>query len=55
MLGIHLARLEARVAIQELLARYPDYDVDFEAAEAIRTEFIKGYASLPAQLAPGSF
>ncbi len=51
-LGIHLARLEARVAAEELLTRFPRYAVDFERAEAIRTEFIRGYASLPMQLAP---
>jgi cytochrome P450 len=51
-LGIHLARLEARIVVEELLARFPRYSVDFERAEPIRTEFIKGYASLPMHLAP---
>ena len=51
-LGIHLARLEARVALEELLTRFPRYEVDFERAEPIRTEFIRGYASLPMRLAP---
>ena len=53
-LGLHLARLEARVALEEILARHPRYEIDFERARPIRTEFIKGYASLPMRLSPGS-
>jgi cytochrome P450 len=53
-LGIHLARLEARVALEEILARHPHYEVDFERARPIRTEFIKGWASLPMRLSLGS-
>ena len=49
-LGIHVARLEARIAIEEILARFPDYQVDFDAAETLRTEFIRGYTTLPVQL-----
>jgi len=49
-LGIHLARLEARVALEELMTRFPRFEVDFERAERIRTEFIKGYTSLPIRL-----
>ena len=52
-LGIHLARLEAKVIVEELLARFPGYELDFERANAIRTEFIKGYASLPMRISPG--
>jgi cytochrome P450 len=52
-LGIHVARLEARVAIEEILARHPDYEVDFDRAETIRTEFIRGYTHLPVTLARG--
>jgi hypothetical protein len=39
------------VAVEEILRRFPDYHIDFERAEPIHTEFIKGYASLPMQLA----
>jgi len=49
-LGIHVARLEARVAIEELLSRFPAYVVDFERAETLRTEFIRGYTALPVRL-----
>jgi cytochrome P450 len=49
-LGIHVARLEARIALEELLSRYPEYEVDFERAESIRTEFIRGYSRLPVEL-----
>jgi len=49
-LGIHMARLEAQIAIEELLARFPGYEVDFARAETIRTEFIRGYAHLPVHL-----
>ena len=49
-LGVHVARLEARVALQELLSRYPEYQVDFARAKSIRTEFIRGYSHLPVSL-----
>lgn len=52
-LGIHLARLEARIAIEELLSRFPDYSIDFDRAEILRTEFIRGYSHLPVELAAG--
>ncbi len=51
-LGIHVARLEARVAVEEILSRFPDYEVDFDSAEQIRTEFIRGYTTLPLRLQP---
>lgn len=51
-LGIHVARLEARVAIEELLSRFPEYEIDFDQAETIRTEFIRGFTHLPVRLGP---
>jgi cytochrome P450 len=51
-LGIHLARLEARIALEEILARFPRYEIDFERAKPLRTEFIRGYEALPMRLAP---
>jgi cytochrome P450 len=50
-LGASLARLEACLALQALLARHRDWDVDLDAAVRLRSGPIRGYASLP--LRPG--
>lgn len=46
-LGLHVARLEGRVCLEELLARIPEYEVDLARAERVRTEFVQGFAALP--------
>jgi len=46
-LGINVARLEAKVCLEELLRRIPDYEVDLDAAERLTTEFVQGYWKLP--------
>jgi cytochrome P450 len=46
-LGASLARLEGRVALEELLKRYPDWTVDRDTAEPVHTSTVRGYASLP--------
>lgn len=51
-LGLHVARLEGRVCLEELLARIPEYEVDLSRAERVRTEFVQGFASLPILFAP---
>lgn len=52
-IGSHFAKLQARVAIEELYARFPDVGVDMDAAVRIRSPFTRGFASLPATgLAP---
>jgi cytochrome P450 len=51
-LGIHLARLEIRVAFQELLARYPRFQVFPERSERRPMSNVRGMASLPCELAP---
>ena len=46
-LGSALARLEARVAFEEVLARWPDWEVDYGAAERAHTSSVRGWARLP--------
>ena len=50
-----LARLESRVALEETLARFPEWDVDLNHAERFRTTSVRGtdvYPSPSEQLAP---
>ena len=46
-LGRHVARMEGRVCFEEILARFPDYEVELERAVRLHTEFVQGFASLP--------
>ncbi len=46
-LGINVARLEAKVCLEELLRRLPDYEVELDRAERLLTEFVQGYWKLP--------
>ncbi|WP_407666381.1 cytochrome P450 [Mycobacterium pinniadriaticum] len=46
-LGSALARLEARVAFEEVLTRWTDWDVDYENASRARTSSVRGWARLP--------
>ena len=46
-LGAALARIEARVALEELLARFPSWDVDQAGARKAQTSTVRGYESLP--------
>jgi cytochrome P450 len=49
-LGAALARMEGRIGIEETLARFPDYDVDHEAATLLYTSTVRGYDQLPLEL-----
>ena len=46
-LGASLARLEVRVALEEVLARFPRWDVDWSRAERVTTSTVRGFARLP--------
>ena len=41
-----------RDRLEELLGRIPEYEVDESAAVRDRTEFIRGYVSLPITFEP---
>lgn len=47
--GLTLARMEGRIALSGLLARYPDYELTLGAQRGGRIRF-RGYARLPARL-----
>ena len=46
-LGAALARLEARVALEELLRRFPEWEVDEEHAKLTASSMVRGYERLP--------
>jgi cytochrome P450 len=46
-LGLFVAKMEGRVCLEETLRRLPEYEVDVERLERLRTEFVQGFASLP--------
>jgi cytochrome P450 len=49
-LGAALARMEARVALEEVLKRWPDWDVDHANAERAHTTSVRGWAKLPVRI-----
>jgi cytochrome P450 len=46
-LGASLARLEGRVALDELLTRFPEWDVDLAGARLAPTSTVRGWERLP--------
>jgi cytochrome P450 len=46
-LGAALARLEARVALEEFLARFPTWEVDWDKASLSSTSTVRGWGTLP--------
>jgi cytochrome P450 len=47
-LGSALARLEGRIALEELLKRFPEWDVDLEKAALSPTSTVRGWDTMPA-------
>jgi cytochrome P450 len=46
-LGAALARLQGRIALDELLNRFPTWDVDLDRAKIAPTSTVRGYETLP--------
>ena len=49
-IGKSLARQECRVAFEEILARFPDYEVDESQLEWAHNNNVRGYSRVPMQL-----
>lgn len=46
-MGSALARMQARVAFEEVLKRWPDWEVDYPNAQKAHTASVRGWATLP--------
>jgi cytochrome P450 len=46
-LGAHVAQMEGRVLLEELLTRAPDFEIDEANVVKIRSEFFRGFDRLP--------
>jgi cytochrome P450 len=53
-LGAALARVEGRVALDEILNRFPEWEVDYDNAVLSTTSSVRGWDTLPAFTRPGS-
>jgi len=49
-LGAALARMEGRVALDEVLKRFPEWDVDWEGATLAPTSTVRGWDHLPVHI-----
>lgn len=45
-LGLHVAQVEGKVAIEEAMALIPNYAVDMAASRKHKTEYVKGWSNL---------
>jgi cytochrome P450 len=46
--GAPLARLEGRIALEELLKRFPEWEIDLENTRRSRTSTVRGWDTMPA-------
>ena len=46
-LGANLARLEGRIVLEEMLRRFPEWNVDEGAVEMVRTSTVRGPVHVP--------
>jgi cytochrome P450 len=49
-LGSALARMQARVVLEEVLKRWPDWEIDYDNAEKAHTASVRGWSKLPVTL-----
>ncbi len=50
-IGATLARMEGKIAIEETLQRYPNWEVDLDNAVMLFTSTVRGYSKLPITVA----
>ncbi len=50
-LGAYLARMESRIAIQEVLARWPEYEIPADGLERMHSSNVRGFSSVRFEVA----
>ncbi|MBC2778978.1 cytochrome P450 [Parasphingopyxis marina] len=51
-LGQHLARLEGRILLEEMLGAIEEFEVDQEGCSRVRGEFLQGFSTMPIRFDP---
>jgi cytochrome P450 len=46
-LGVYLAKLESKIAIETLLDRWPNFQVDHENSQRVKMSNVSGFCNLP--------
>jgi cytochrome P450 len=49
-LGASLARLEGCIALEEVLKRWPEWEIDMENARRTQSPTVRGWDSMPASV-----
>jgi cytochrome P450 len=49
-LGAALARMEGRIALEETLARFPEWRVDHDGAQRLHTSTVRGWVNVPIEV-----
>ena len=49
-LGAALARMEGRIALEETLARFPEWHVDLDRADRLHTSTVRGWVNVPIEV-----
>jgi cytochrome P450 len=53
-IGLHYAKMEAKLCLAKVLAHMPEYEVEEAKLRRIRTEFVQGWQSMPVRWRRGS-
>ena len=51
-IGLHFAKMEGKVCLEEMLKRMPEFEVQMDRADRLVTDFVQGYAHLPITFQP---
>ena len=51
-IGLHVAKIEGKICLEETLRRIPEFEVPMERADRLITDFVQGYAHLPISFEP---